>query len=149
MSNNEKSASWENPRPSEIREIIENSKVIAIVGLSSKKERASHRVGAYLQKQGFEIIPVNPREEEVLGRKAFPDLKSIDKKIDIVDVFRKGEDTPPIVQEAIDIGAGCIWLQLGIVSQDSYNLARSADVPIVMDKCMLQEHKKMRGAGNG
>ena len=135
---------WENPSPEEIKDIIENSRTIAVVGLSSKADRASNRVARYLMEQGYEIIPVNPREEEIFGLKCYPDLTSIGRSVDIVDIFRKGEDTPPIVREAIDIGARHIWLQLGIYSQESYDLARAAGIPIVMNACLLVEHGKLR-----
>lgn len=137
-------AGWENPPREDIRHIIGNSRTIAVVGLSSKADRASNRVARYLVGQGYEVIPVNPREDEILGRKSYPDLTSIGRPVDIVDIFRKGEDTPPIVREAIACGTRSIWLQLGIVSKESYKLARSAGIPIVMDACLLVEHEKLR-----
>lgn len=133
--------SWENPDPDVIEKIIRDVKTIAIVGLSSKPDRASNGVARYLIEQGFEIIPVNPVEDEILGLKSYPDLKSIGQKVDMVDVFRKGEATPPIVEEAISIGARYIWLQEGVTSQQSYDLAEKAGIPIVMDRCILKEHK--------
>jgi len=87
---------------------------------------------------------VNPRETEILGEKAYPDLTSVGREVDIVDVFRKAEDTPPIVEEAIRCGARCIWLQLGITSQKSFDLASKAGIPIVMDACLLREHKRLK-----
>jgi predicted CoA-binding protein len=138
------SKNWENPPPEEIKRILDNSGTVAVVGLSSKPDRASNEVARYLQEQGFEIIPVNPREAEVLGVKAFPDIASIGKGVDIVDVFRRAEDTPPIVREAVENGARCIWLQKGIISQESYDVAREAGIPIIMNACMLVEHKRSR-----
>lgn len=137
----ESKSSWKNPDPDVIEKIIRDVKTIAIVGLSSKSERASNGVARYLIEQGFEIIPVNPVEDEILGLKSYPDLKSIGQKVDMVDVFRKGEATPPIVEEAISIGARYIWLQEGVISLDSYDLAEKAGIPIVMDRCILKEHK--------
>jgi predicted CoA-binding protein len=134
---------WKNPEPAEIEEIIRGSKTIAVVGLSSKTDRDSNRVAKYLMEQGFDIIPVNPRETEILGKKSYPDLMAIGKEIDIVDVFRKGEATPPIVREAIRVGVKNIWLQEGIVSQESYDLAVKAGLNIVMDKCLLVEHRRL------
>lgn len=144
MNDSDEMTGWENPGSSEIKSILDNSKTIAVVGLSSKPDRASNEVARYLQKQGYEIIPVNPRETEILGQKAYPDLTSIGRKVDIVDVFRKAQDTPPIVEEAIKCGAGCVWLQLGIISKESYDLATKAGVPIVMNACMLVEHKRLK-----
>ncbi len=135
---------WQNPSPEDIAKLLEEAATVAVVGLSAKTDRASHRVAKYLKSRGYEIIPVNPRETEILGEKSYPDLASIGKKIDIVDVFRKSEDTPPIVKEAIAVGAGAIWLQEGIISQKSYDMAREAGIPIVMDRCMYKEHKKLR-----
>lgn len=137
-------AGWENPPPEDIKNIIGSSRIIAVVGLSSKPDRASNQVARYLMEQGYEIIPVNPREEEILGRKSYPDLSSIGRPVDIVDIFRKSEDTPSIVKEAIECGARYIWLQLGIISQESYDLARAARIPIVMDACLLVEHGRLR-----
>lgn len=138
--NQEQKDSWKNPESEVIKKIIRDIKTIAIVGLSSKPDRASNGVARYLIEQGFEIIPVNPVEDEILGLKSFPDLKSIGQKVDLVDIFRKGEATPPIVEEAISIGARYIWLQEGVTSQESFNLAEKAGIPIVMDRCILKEH---------
>jgi len=134
---------WKNPAPEEIARMLKEAATVAVVGLSAKIDRASHRVAAYLQSRGYEIIPVNPNESEILGEKSYPDLASIGKKIDIVDVFRRSEDTPPIVRDAIAIGAGAIWLQEGIISQESYDLAREAGIPIVMNLCMLKERARL------
>jgi predicted CoA-binding protein len=143
MNQSSDTANWTNPQPAELKQIIGSSKTIAIVGLSSKEARPSNRVGRYLKDQGFEIIPVNPMESDVLGEKSYPDIASIGKSVDIVDVFRRGEDTPPIVEEAIRCGAKCIWLQEGVVSKESYDLATEAGIPIVMDACLLVEHKRL------
>lgn len=139
---------WNNPTDSAIREILGKSKTIAVVGLSAKEDRASHRVARYLIENGFEIIPVNPMESSILGQKSWPDLASIDRSIDIVDIFRKSEATPPIVTEALGIGAGTIWLQEGIISEESYKIATKAEIPIIMDRCILKEHLKL-GNKNG
>ena len=142
--NSSESTGWENPSREEIKCLLDKFKTVAVVGLSSKAERASNEVARYLQENGFDIIPINPRETEVLGQKAYPDLASIGKAVDIVDIFRRGEDTPPIVREAIETGAKCVWLQKGVVSQESYDLAKEAGMPIVMNACMLEEHKRSR-----
>jgi predicted CoA-binding protein len=135
---------WKNPPGEEIKRLLENARTVAVVGLSANHGKASYRVARYLKSKGYEIIPVNPNESEVLGEKSFPDLASIGKKIDIVDVFRKSEDTPPIVRDAIAIGAGAVWLQEGIISLESYNMAHEAGIPIVMDRCMYKEHRKLK-----
>lgn len=135
---------WKNPPRKEIERILKSAATVAVVGLSANESRASHRVAKYLKSKGYKIIPVNPNETEILGEKSCPDLASVGKKIDIVDVFRKSEDTPPIVKTAIAVGAGAVWLQKGIVSQESYDLAQEAGIPIVMDRCMYKEHKKLK-----
>ena len=129
---------------STIREILEKSKVIAVVGLSPKSDRPSHRVGAYLKNQGYRIIPVRPAADEILGEKAYSSLKAIpqDIQVDVVDVFRKSEDVPPIVEQAIEIGAKAIWLQEGIVNEEAAQKARAAGLKVVMDLCMLKDHKR-------
>ena len=136
-------AGWENPGPDVIEEIFSRATTIAVVGLSSNPDRPSYEVAAYLQAQGYKIIPVNPGEKEILGEKSYPDLTSIGHPVDVVDVFRRGETTPSIVEEAIKIGAKYIWLQQGVVSEESYRLARRAGKVIVMDRCMLREHRQL------
>lgn len=142
--NNGESKGWQNPDPEEISKIIRASKTIAVVGMSSKPDRASHRVGKYLMSQGFNVIPVNPRETEILGRKCYSDLNSIEENIDLVDIFRKSDDTPPIVGQALASGVRFVWLQEGIISQKSYEIAEKAGIPIVMDRCLLKEHKRLK-----
>jgi predicted CoA-binding protein len=138
-----KTDGWKNPSNEKVAEIIRNAKTIAVVGLSSNPSRPAFEVAAYLQKNGMKIIPVNPKESAVLGEKAYPELASIENRIDIVDVFRRPEDTPGIVREAIDAGAGHIWLQEGIVSQEAYDLAVQAGIPIIMDRCLKKEHARL------
>ncbi len=139
-----KQVRWSNPEPDEIEELLENAKRIAIVGLSSDPSRASNGVGAYLLSQGYEIIPVNPNEVEPLGLKAYPDLASIPGRIDIVDVFRRSEYAPEIVRQALRIGASAVWLQEGVVSPEAYALAKESGMTIVMDRCMLKEHSRLK-----
>jgi hypothetical protein len=114
-------------------DIIKGSHSVAMVGLSSNPERASHRVASYLQSRGYRVIPVNPREREVLGERAYPDLTSIPEKVDVVDIFRRSEDVPPIVDEAIRIGAKAVWMQEGIVNEAAASRAREAGLAVVMD----------------
>lgn len=128
---------------SKLREILENSKTIAVVGLSPKPERDSHEVAHYLQQAGYTIIPVNPTADEILGEKVYPDLASIPGKIDIVDIFRRSEHVPPIVDEAIGVGARTVWMQLGVVNEDAAKKAADAGLDVVMDRCTLREHRRL------
>ena len=128
-------------------DILSEGKTIAVVGLSPRPERDSHLVAKYLKEQGYRIIPVNPMVDEVLGEKSYPDLKAIPERVDVVDVFRKAEDVLPIVDQAIDIGASAVWMQLGIVNEAAAARAREAGLGVVMDQCMLIEHKRMVGEG--
>ena len=126
-----------------VRDIFEKSTVIAVVGLSPKPERDSHEVAKYLQDQGYRIVPVNPRADTILGEKSYPDLASIPEKVDVVDIFRRSDDVPPVVDQAIDIGAKAVWMQLGIVNEDAAVKAREAGLGVVMDRCMLVEHRNL------
>ena len=126
-----------------VRDIFEKSTVIAVVGLSPKPERDSHEVAKYLQDQGYRIVPVNPRADTILGEKSYPDLASIPEKVDVVDIFRRSDDVPPVVDQAIDIGAKAVWMQLGIVNEDAAAKAREAGLGVVMDRCMLVEHRNL------
>ncbi len=127
-------------------EILKNNKTIAVVGLSSNPERPSYRVASYLKDKGYKIIPVNPNEKVVLGEACYPDLSSIPGHVDVVDIFRKSEDCPPIAQEAVKIGADVVWMQEGVVSEEAAKCARDAGLKVVMDKCIKKEHQKM-GSG--
>ncbi len=112
---------------------LRHSKTIAVVGLSDKPDRDSHRVSKYLQSQGYRIIPVNPVISEVLDEKSYPDLKSVPLPIDMVNIFRRSELVPPVVDEAIEIGAKYIWMQDGVVSPEAAAKAEAAGIPVVMD----------------
>lgn len=126
-------------------EILRTAKVIAVVGLSDKVERDSNEVAAYLQAQGYRIIPVNPllAGKEVLGELCYADLHSVPERIDLVDIFRRSEFVGPVVDEAIAVGAGTVWMQEGIVDEAAAARARSAGLDAVMDKCTMVEHKRM------
>lgn len=124
-------------------DILNFSETIAVVGLSPKTDRPSHEVAEYLQQQGYRIIPVNPRATEILGEKSYPDLTSIPHKVDLVDIFRRSEDVPPIVEESIKIGAKAVWMQEGIVNEEAAAEARNARLLVVMDKCTLKVHERM------
>jgi predicted CoA-binding protein len=124
-------------------EILKNSRVIAIVGLSANPERPSNIVATYLKDKGYKIIPVNPGEKTILGETSYPDLSSIPEKVDVVDIFRKSEDVPPIVKEAIKIGAKAVWMQEGVVNQSAAAEVEKAGLKVVMDRCMRKEHMKL------
>ena len=116
-----------------VHEQLTKSKVIAVVGLSPNTERDSHRVAKYMQEQGYRIIPVNPMVDEVLGKRSYPDLKSVPESIDMVDIFRRSETVPPVVDEAIAIGAKYIWMQDGVVNEEAANKAEDAGISVIMD----------------
>ncbi len=122
-----------------IREAIEKSKVIAVVGLSNKPERPSYQVAEFLKERGYKIIPVNPRVDEVLGEKSYPDLTSIPEKIDLVDVFRKSEDVLPIAEQALKIKPSFFWMQEGIVNEDARELLEKNGIRVIMDRCIKKE----------
>jgi hypothetical protein len=128
-------------------DILKSSRVVAVVGLSSNPERPSYRVASYLKEQGYRVIPVNPKENAVLDEVAYPDLSSIPEPVDVVDVFRRPEDVPAIVEQAIKIGARAVWMQEGIIHEAAAAQAREAGLLVVMDKCMLKEHQKLGNAG--
>lgn len=121
--------------------ILADYRTVAVVGLSPKEDRASYRVASYLKEQGYRIIPVNPAVNEVLGETSYPSLAAIPEPVDIVDIFRRSEDVPPVVEEAIRIGAKVVWMQLGIVNEVAASRAREAGLKVVMDKCMKIEHQ--------
>ena len=126
-----------------IRDLLRDSHTIAVVGLSSKKFRPSHGVAEYMQKEGYRIIPVNPNETEVLGEKSYARIEDIPEHIDIVDIFRRPEFVGPVVDSAIQIGAGVIWMQEGVVHEEAAQKARAAGLAVVMDRCILKEHMRL------
>ena len=127
-----------NPSDDAIRKILESARTIAMVGASSKPDRPSHEVMQILLEAGFRVIPVNPGETEVLGQKAVPSLDAITEKVDIVDVFRKADDTPAIADDAVKMKARVLWLQLGIASNDAAARATAGGLTVVMDRCIGQ-----------
>ena len=127
-----------------IPELLRASKTIAVVGLSSNPMRPSFGVSEYMQREGYRIIPVNPQESEILGEKVYARLEDIPEHVDIVDVFRRPEFVPDIVESAIRIGANAIWLQEEVVHEEAAQRARGAGLAVVMDKCLLKEHRRMR-----
>ncbi len=125
----------------EIGELLRRVKTIAVVGLSSDPMRPSFGVSQYMQRKGYRIIPVNPNESSVLGEKAYRSLSEVPEKIDVVDVFRRPEFVPEIVDEAIRLKISAVWLQEGVVHQTAAKRAREAGLTVVMDRCILKEHR--------
>jgi uncharacterized protein len=125
-----------------IYEILKTSHTIAVVGLSSRKFRPSYGVSQYMKAAGYRIIPVNPENTEVLGEKSYPALEEIPDKVDIVDIFRRSEFVPGIVESAIRIGAKAIWMQEGVIHPEAAEKARRAGLFVVMDLCILKEHAR-------
>lgn len=125
--------------PFEVADILKNSKTIAVVGLSPKENRPSNEVARYLLDAGYKVIPVNPGQDEILGQICYPNLSSIPVKVDVVDIFRRSEDIPPIVEEAVNIKAKVVWMQLGIVNEKAAAVAKSAGLKVVMDRCMKMD----------
>jgi predicted CoA-binding protein len=128
-------------------EILSKYRTVAVVGLSSNPERPSHRVARYLKEQGYGIIPVNPRETEVLGEKAYPDLCAVPDPIEVVDIFREAKAVPRVVAQAMYVGARAVWMQEGIVHQAAAARARRAGIAVVMDRCMMKEHRRIMREG--
>jgi hypothetical protein len=137
----------DDPHRQTIQELLKGVRTIAVVGASNTPGKPSHRVTFYLMHAGFDIYPVNPTLKELGGRPAYPDLKSIPAgtRIDVVDIFRKPEAVMPVIEEAIAIGAGAVWMQEGIVNEEAAAKARAAGLKVVMDHCIMKEHRMMRG----
>lgn len=124
-------------------EIFRTARTIAVVGVSSKRYRPSHGVTEYLQRAGYRIIPVNPQETTVLGEKSYPDLDSVPEPIDIVDIFRRSEFVPEIVEAAIRKGAKVVWMQEGVIHEEAARRAEAAGLTVIMDHCILKEHRRL------
>lgn len=131
--------------PRLIQEILRYARTIAVVGLSPNVLRPSNFVGFYLQRHGYRVIPVNPRETEILGETSYPSLRDIPFPVDVVDVFRAPDAVPAIAQEAVEIEAGSLWLQFGVISPEGAEIARQGGVDVVMDRCMKVEHARYLG----
>ncbi len=132
-------------RDADLKEILLSAKTIASVGLSSNPNKESYRIASYLKEQGYRVIPVNPTASEIMGETSYPDLQSVPEKIDVVQVFRKPEDVPPVVDDAIQAGAKVIWMQEGIVHEEAAEKARQAGLQVVMDTCMRVAHRRLIG----
>ncbi|HEV7377190.1 MAG TPA: CoA-binding protein [Pyrinomonadaceae bacterium] len=125
-----------------IKKILEDCRTIAVVGLSSSPARASNGVAGYMKRQGYKIIPVNPKEEQVFGEKSYATLADVPVKIDLVDVFRRSEEAGKVVDEAIKVGAKAVWLQEGVIDNAAAGRAQEAGLLVVMDRCWLKEHAR-------
>jgi predicted CoA-binding protein len=133
-----------NPSDEVLKQLLTDATTIAIVGASSNPEKASYGIMQKLQRAGYRVIPVNPRETEILGERSYPSLVDVPERIDIVDVFRRAEDTPGIADEAVTIGAKALWLQSGIVSEDAAARAAQGGLVTVMDACIGATHSLLR-----
>jgi uncharacterized protein len=127
-------------------QILHSAHTIAVVGLSGKRYRPSYGVAEYLMRSGYRIIPVNPEETEVLGEKCYPDLDSVPGRVDVVDIFRRSEFVPEIVEAAIRKGASAIWMQEGVIHEEAAQRAREAGLTVVMDRCILKDHRRFAHA---
>jgi predicted CoA-binding protein len=136
-------ADYQDPR--EIAAILLRARTVAVVGLSANELRPSNFVGFYLQRHGYRIVPVNPRETEVLGETSYPSLSDVPVHIDIVDVFRQPDAVPAIAEEAVAIGADALWLQFGVISPEGAEIARRGGLTVVMDRCLKIEHARHVG----
>jgi uncharacterized protein len=137
------------PTDAELREILRQTRTIAVVGLSSKRHRASNEVAVYLQRRGYRIVPINPNETQVLGETAYPSLHDVptDVRIDLVDVFRRAEDTPPVAEAAVRAGAKVLWLQLDIVNEEARRIAEDGGLTVVMGACIKIEKQRLEREG--
>ena len=140
----EQQAKYQDPQC--IRDILDGAKTIAIVGLSAERQKASYFVATYLKREGYRVIPVNPRGGTILGEKVYPDLLSIPEKVDLIDVFRPASELPAIVEQAIAIGAKYVWTQLRIIDFDAAEKAIANGLSVVMDKCVKMEHGRFSGS---
>ena len=136
------SQEYQNPSDDRIKEILQKYKKVAVEGLSSDQTRPSHGIARHLQGKGFKIIPVNPNETEISGEKTYPNLSSIPERVEIVEVFRRPEHVPPIVDQAIKIGAKVVWMQEGVINHPAALKASQNGVTVVMNRCMAKECRK-------
>ena len=131
---------------SRMEDILRTSRTIAVVGLSNRRFRPSYGVAEYMKRAGYRIIPVNPNESTIMGETCYPDLESIPESVDIVDVFRRSEYLPEIVEAAIRKGAKAIWMQEGVYHEEAARRAEAAGIAVVMDRCILKDHRRLANA---
>jgi predicted CoA-binding protein len=136
-----------NPEDRELRLLLGDARTVAVVGLSSNPDRPSYGVAEYLQSHGYRIVPVNPKETEVLGERAYPSLPDVpqDVRIDVVDVFRRSEETPEVARQAVVIGAKVLWLQEGIVNDEAYRIADRGGLEVIMGVCIRTTRRRLMG----
>jgi predicted CoA-binding protein len=134
-----------NMKDEEIKDTLRSFKTIAVVGISPKEDRPSYVVASYLKSKGYRIIPVRPDGDEILGEKVYPSLSEIPKEIrvDVVDIFRRSEDVPPVVEEAIQRGAKMLWMQEGVIHKEAGEKAEEAGLKVIMDRCIKKEHQRL------
>ncbi|GIF04871.1 CoA-binding protein [Actinoplanes siamensis] len=128
-----------------IQRLLHTARTVAVVGLSGNELRASHFVGYYLKRHGYQVIPVNPRETEILGERSYPSLSEIPGHVDIVNVFRAPSALPEIAREAVAIGAGALWCQFGVLDDEGFRIATDGGLPVVADRCLKIEHARYLG----
>ena len=131
--------------PATIQRVLNSARTIAVVGLSANPLRASHFVGFYLQRHGYRVIPVNPRETEILGQTCYPSLRDVPDHIDVVDVFRAPDALPQIAREAVEIGADCLWTQFGVINEEGVRIADRGGLTVIVDRCLKVEHARFEG----
>jgi hypothetical protein len=131
--------------PATIQAILRRARTIAVVGLSPNELRPSNFVGFYLQRHGYRIVPVNPREESILGERSYASLADVPDHVDVVDVFRAPDAVPEIAEQAVAIGAGALWLQFGVLSPEGAEIAKRGGLDVVMDRCLKVEHARWLG----
>jgi len=134
--------------PLTIQRVLHSAKTIAVVGLSNNHLRASYFVGYYLRRHGYHVIPVNPRETEILGQRSYASLRDVPEHVDIVNVFRAPDALPDIAREAVEIGADAIWCQFGVINEEGAKIAEDGGVTVVMDRCLKVEHARFIGRMN-
>jgi predicted CoA-binding protein len=134
--------------PPVIQRVLNSARTVAIVGLSANHLRASNFVGFYLRRHGYQVIPVNPRETEIFGEPSYPSLREVPVAIDVVDVFRQPDAVPGIAREAVEVGAGTLWCQFGVISEEGARIAEDAGLRVVMDRCLKIEHARYAGRMN-
>lgn len=138
-------APFQNPGDDAVRELLLKARRIAVVGLSPKSYRDSHRVARYLLESGYEIVPVYPREHEILGRMVHRRVQDVAGAVDLVDVFRRSEELPAVIDDVLAARAGALWLQIGCIDEDGAHRARDAGLTVVMDRCLMVEHARLVG----
>jgi len=134
---------WQNPDDETLTKLLKDAKTIAVYGCSPKPDRTSHQITAFLIEAGYEVYPVHPQAETILGRRCYAKLADISVHIDIVDVFRKAEFTEEVARQAVEIGAGAFWLQQGIINEESFRIAKESGVLPVMDLCIAVVHRML------